>query len=330
MKLSLSGAVSRNQLTEPILDGSIEASGMKIAWTALHPSEMFWRQLRFQEFDISEMSLSSLLIDTDRGGRDWVALPIFTTREFFHTRVLVRASSGIERPEQLAGARVGVPEYQQTAALWARGALQHEFGVTPRKIRWYMERPPGRSHGGATGFEPPDGVTLTYIPGTTNIGRMLIEGALDATLLYLPNKNLVDRSDVQLGDHSIVRPLFRDQRAEGVRYYQATGMVPMNHCVVVRRCLADEQPWIPLNIYDLFVDAKARVRDKLVGLLEPYRRLGGITPEAERALSDDPNPYGIATQKEVLETVVRYSHEQGLISRLISLDEVFHRATLDL
>ena len=330
MNLKLSGALSRNLMTEPILAGRVAPGGMDVAWTALHPSEMFWRQLRFRDFDISEMSVSSLLIAIDHGDTDWVALPVFTTREFFHTRVLVRTGAGIDAPEQLIGKRVGVPEYQQTAALWARGALEHEFGVSPRQIKWFMERTPSRSHGGATGFRPPEGVDLSYIPPSTNIGQMLVEGELDATLLYLPERNLVDRSEVRFDDRSVVRPLFADQRAEGVRYYRSTGILPLNHCVVVRRELAEDQPWVVLNVYDLFQSAKAAVQSELSAMLEPYRRVGVVPAELDRSLAEDPLPYGIAAQRVVIETAVQYSYEQGLISKPIPLDAVFSPATADL
>ncbi len=193
-RLPLSIALSDNPNTRPLIDGAVKAEGIDLTATVLHPSEMFWRQLRFAEFDVSEMSMSSLLISTARGPTPWVALPVFTTREFFHTRILVRADSGIASPADLKGKRVGVPEYQQTAAIWGRGVLENEFGVHPRDMAFFMERPAGKSHGGATGFKPPAGVTVHQIPASTNIGEMLISGELDATLLYLTDRNLVDRS----------------------------------------------------------------------------------------------------------------------------------------
>src|SRR5579875_546473 len=222
-RVHLAGALSANPVTEPVLSGRVRPEGLSVAWTALHPSEMFWRQLRFAEFEVSELSLSSLLIAVDRGDTRWLALPVFTTRDFFHTRILVRTDAGIARPQDLAGKRVGVPEYQQTAALWSRGVLEHEFGVSPPQMRWYMERPPERSHGGATGFKPPEGVRLQYIPENKNIGSMLASGELDATLLYVANANLVDRSRLRLEDDSRFRLLF-DPLAEGRRYFAKTGL----------------------------------------------------------------------------------------------------------
>src|SRR5436190_17182948 len=178
-KLELSIALARNENTEAILNSRVVPDAIKLHPTALHPSEMFWRQLKFAEFDVSEMSMSSLTIATSQGRTPWVAIPVFTTREFFHLRILVRADAGIEKPADLRGKRVGVPEYQQTAAIWSRGILQHEFGVNPRDIEWFMERNPDMSHGGSTGFKPPEGVRLNYIPPTSSIGDMMARGELD-------------------------------------------------------------------------------------------------------------------------------------------------------
>src|SRR5262250_1071615 len=205
-RLELSIALSDNERTRPLIEGRVVPQGIKLVPTMVHPSEMFWRQLRFAEFDVSEMSMSSLLIATARGPTPWVALPVFTTREFFHTRILVRVDAGIATPADLKGKRVGVPEFQQTAAIWARGVLENEFGVAPRDMEFFMERVAGKSHGGATGFKPPAGVTVHQIPASTNIGEMLVDGELDATLLYLTHHNLVDRSRIDLSVDKRVRP----------------------------------------------------------------------------------------------------------------------------
>ena len=124
--LELSIALSDNERTRPIIEGRVQAEGIRLVPTVVHPSEMFWRQLKFQEFDVSEMSLSSFTIASSLGPTPWVALPVYTMRHFFHTRIMVRTDRGIEAPSDLKGKKVGVPEYQQTAALWARGVLQHE------------------------------------------------------------------------------------------------------------------------------------------------------------------------------------------------------------
>jgi 4,5-dihydroxyphthalate decarboxylase len=328
--LDLSLALSDNPNTRLLLDGRIQPQGVRLLPSAFHPSEMFWRQLRFGEFDVSEMSMSSLLISTARGPTPWVALPVFTTREFFHTRILVRADAGISAPADLRGKRVGVPEYQQTAAIWSRGVLRHEFGVEPREIEWFMERPPDRSHGGATGFKPPDGVRVSHIPPSTDIGTMLLARELDATLLYLTNPNLVDRSRIDLSTHPDIKPLFADRAAEGRRYYAKTGIYQINHTVVVRRALLERHPWLALNLYAAFAAAKATVMQQAGDALRPLFAVGLIGEETRKALARDPMAYGIKAARPVLETIAQYVHEQGLTDRRVGLEEIFAPSTINL
>ena len=328
-KLELSIALSDNENTRAVLDGRIAPDGIRLIPTALHPSEMFWRQLKFAEFDVSEMSMSSLTIATSQGPTPWVAIPIFTTREFFHLRALVRIASGIKAPADLKGKRVGVPEYQQTAAIWGRGVLQHEFGVHPREIEWHMERTPDMSHGGATAFQPPAGVTIHRIPLATNIGEMMVRGELDATLLYLTNPNLVDRSRIDLSKDDRFRPLF-ERKVEGPRYYAKTGIYQINHGMVIRRSLHERYPWAAINIYNAFARARAEVIRARDTALHRHYEPGLIGDEVRRVLATDPMGYGVKGNRKVLETITQYVHEQGLAARRVGLEELFAASTLDL
>ena len=329
-KLQLSLIMGANDRSRPVLDGAVEPGGIDLTCTVAHPSEIFWRQLHFQEFDISEMSLSSLLMAMAGGNRDWVGIPVFTSRRFFHTGIWVRADRGIEKPEDLKGKQVGVPEYQQTAALWSRGVLKHEFGVDATDIEWWMERTPERSHGGATGFRPPEGVKFHQIPAEENIGTMLMDGKLDATLLYLTDPNLVDRSRIRLEGNPQFRLLFPDQAAEGRRFFQKTGLFPINHGMVVRRSIYEQHPWVALNIFNAFRLAKERVNSRMRDLAQTHFDLGLLGGEARTALQVDAYPYGVKSNLKVLETVADYSHEQGLTPRRMQMDEVFAPSTLDL
>ncbi|HZR99575.1 MAG TPA: ABC transporter substrate-binding protein [Chloroflexota bacterium] len=329
-RLQLSLAMAMNPRAQPVLDGTVRPDGIDLAVTVAHPADIFYRQLHHAEFDVSEMSLSSLLIVTARGNSPWVGLPIFTTRRFFHTQGYVRADAGIERPQDLRGKRVGVPEYQQTAALWTRGALQHEFGVAPQDMDWYMERTEEMSHGGGTGFRPPPGVRFQYIPPDKSIASMLLAGELDAAVYYSPRRTLVDRSGLDLEGHPAVRPLFPDRVAESARYYQKTGIFPINHGMVVRRSIYERHPWVAINLYKAYQAAKERTLAETRELADPYLRVGLLPAEARAALAVDPFPYGVQANRRVLETVAEYSHEQGLTPRVVALDEVFAPSTLSL
>jgi 4,5-dihydroxyphthalate decarboxylase len=303
--LELSLALSDNARTRPLLEGRAGVEGVRLEPQMLHPSEMFWRQLHHAEFDVSEMSISSLLILAAAGRRDWTALPVFTMRRFFHTSIMVRKDAGIERPEDLVGKRVGVPEYQQTWAVWSRGVLMDEFGVRPEQMTWFMERGGDRSHGAATGFTAPPGVEVHAVPPETDIGEMLVRGEIDATLLYLNRPNLVDRGKVDLAASDAVRPLFADPEAEGRRYYAKTGIFPINHLVVVRTSLVELHPWLPLHLYAAFAEAKA------------------MAEAAGDGSFPHPAPYGTLANRPVLETIARYVHDQGLAPRQVALEEIF-------
>ena len=330
MNIPISIAMASNPRTWPILDGRVAADGIDLVTSVLHPSEMFWRQLRFADFDVSEMSFSSLMMARARGDDRWVGLPVFTTRKFFHAEILVRRDARIEKPADLKGRRVGVPEYQQTAALWTRGVLQHEFGVLAKDMTWWMERNDDKSHGHSTGFKAPPGVSITPVPLNTNLGDMLLKGELDGIVHYIANNNLVDRSRADVTADPQIRYLFEDREAESARYFKKTGIFPINHIVVVKRALYEKHPWIALNLYTGFANAMEQVRKDSLAWMAPYYEMGLVDPNVRRVVTKSPMPYGLKAARPVLETVTQYVHEQGLCERRVALEEIFAPNTLDL
>jgi len=329
MNITLSMAIASNPRTWPILDGTVKPDGIDLVPTVLFPSEMFWRQLRYAEFDISEMSLSSLMIINSKGDKRWTGLPVFTTRRFFHTEILVRGDSGIESPEDLKGKRVGVPEYQQTGALWGRGVLQNEFGVASGDMEFWMERTPDISHGAATGFTPPPGVTIHQIPSEKNIGSMMLSGELQATLMYIVDPNLVDRSKADLRNHPDIKPLFPDPRAEGVRYYEKTSIYPINHGMVVRREVAEKHPWVVLNLLKAFEKANDVANARRMVHVEYYLNAGLLPAETKQGLETSIVSHGVRLNRFTLETAAQYSFEQGLTPQPAKLEDLFAASTLD-
>ena len=329
MRLPLSIALSDNPRTWPVIEGRVAPDSIDLMPTVLHPSEMFWRQLKFSEFDVSEMSISSLMNARSQGDDRFVAIPIFTTRRFFHTTVLVRKDSGIEKPADLKGRRVGVPEYQQTAALWARGVLEDEFGVSPRDMEFWMERVPEKSHGGATGFTPPPGVIVNRIPQDKSIGSMMLSGELEATLHYLGNPNLVDRSTADLSASPDIKLLFPDPAAEGIRYYRKTGIYPINHGMVIKREIAEKHPWAITNILKAFNQANGIANRERVAHTEYYFDTGLLAREGRGAIRTPLITHGVKTNRAVLETIAEYSLRQGLTSRQVTIEELFAPSTLE-
>lgn len=329
MKIKLSLGITSNPRTWAILDGRVAADGIDLVSTPCDPSELFWRQLRFADFDVSEMSMSSLMMIRAQGDTRFVGLPVFTTRRFFHTNIMVRRDAKIETPADLKGKRVGVPEYQQTAALWIRGILQSEFGVSPRDMEFWMERVPARSHAGAVGFKPPAGVVIHQIPPDKGIGSMMLSGELQACMFYIRNLNLIDRSTEDLAHHPEIKPLFSDSAAEGVRYYRKTGIYPINHGMVIKREIVENHPWVVLNLLKAFDEANAIAERQRVEHVAYHLETGLVPPQYRDALATRLIDHGIKANRKTLEAVASFSHEQGLTPRLMKLDELFAAGSLD-
>jgi 4,5-dihydroxyphthalate decarboxylase len=273
--------------------------------------------------------MSSVMMARAQRDDRWIGLPIFTTRHFFQTWSLVRRDARIESPADLKGKRVGVPEYQQTAALWTRGILQHDFGVHPKDMEFWMERTPSHSHRGAVGFTPPPGVVIKQIPAEKNIGSMMLSGELHATLLYLPNRNLVDRSTADLSNHPDIRPLFPDPIAEGTRFYKKTGIYPINHGMVIRREIAEKHPWVVLNLLKAFNRANDIADQERVAHATYHAEAGLLLADSLATLAVPVTRHGIKANRKVLETASQYSYEQGLTPRLMKLEEIFAASTME-
>lgn len=329
MKLQLSLGITSNPRTWPIIDGRASPDSIDLAMSVVDPSELFWRQLRFGDFDVSEMSMSSLMMIRAQGDERFVGLPVFTTRRFFHTNILVRRDARINSPADLKGKRVGVPEYQQTAALWIRGIIQSEFGVSPGDMEFWMERVPARSHAGAVGFKPPPGVTIHQIPPDKSIGSMMLKGELDASMFYIRNQNLIDRSTEDLHNHPDIKPLFPDSAAEGVRYYQKTGIYPINHGMVVKREIAERNPWVIINLLKAFNQANDIANRERVEHVAYHLETGLVPAQYRAAMATPILTHGIKANRHTLETAAAYSHDQGLTPRLLKLDELFAASSSD-
>src|SRR5712671_794077 len=202
-KLALTLACGRYDRTQPLIDGRVQPDGVDLTFIPLRPGETFWRMLNHGEFDVSEMSLSSYTILRSEGDARFIAIPVFPSRVFRHSAVYVRADSGLERPEDLKGKRIGVGDYQMTAAVWVRGFLMHEYGVAPEEIAWVTGRP-------IRSIKPPDGIRIEFLPADTTLEAMLARGEIDALIsVILPD-----------GLGKTVRRLFRDARKVEVEYYQ--------------------------------------------------------------------------------------------------------------
>jgi len=334
-KLTLGFISAFNERVDPLMDGTVKAEGIELIPTYSHPAETFWRQLKFGEFEVAEMSMSSFLIAKSQGS-DMVALPVFPSRRLFQTELSYHVDSGITKPGDLAGKKLGVAEYQQTAALWIRGILEHDFGVSQYNIHWHMERSEEMSHGGATGFKPPAGISFNRIAANKSLVSTLLGNELDVAHVASPfvlQANTLDRSSRIVGknDWSKIRPLFPDRMIEAERFFKKHGFLPVNHTYIIRGDIYRKYPWIAFNLYSGFVKAKALARQKLAESMPSALFFG---PEylamTRRLVGDDPFPYGIKANQAMLDTITSYSHEQGLTPRQMKPEELFAEQTLSL
>ena len=334
-KLTLGFISAFNERVEPLMNGTVKAEGIELIPTYSHPAETFWRQLKFKEFEVAEMSMSSFLIAKSQGS-DMVALPVFPSRRLFQTELSYNTDSGISKPEDLAGKKLGVAEYQQTAALWIRGILEHDFGVSQYNIHWYMERSEEMSHGGATGFKPPAGISFNRIAPNKSLVSTLLENDLDVAHVASPfvlQANTLDRSSRIVGknDWSKIRPLFPDRMTEGERFFKKHGFLPVNHTYIIRGDVYRKYPWAAFNLYSGFVKAKAFAREKLLQTIPSALFFGAeYLSMTRRLIGDDPFPYGVKANQAMLDTITSYSHEQGLTPRQMKAEELFAEQTLSL
>ncbi len=329
-KLQISLAITSNPRTWPLIDGRVKADGIDFTKTVLGPAEMFWRQLSFAEFDVSEMSMSELMMIRNRGDDRFIGIPVFTTRRFYHTGIFVRRDAKIASPADLRGKRVGVPEYVQTSALWTRGILESEFGIAPKDMTFFMERIPARSHAGAIGFAAPPGVRINQIPLEKSIGSMMLSGELDACMSYnRRHGDLIDRSDADLDNHPDIEPLFPDSAAEAVRYYKKTGIYPINHGMVVKRTVFERNPWVAINILKAFDHANdiadAERREHVAYHLET-----GLMPsDYRKSLATRIIKHGLKANRATLEILAKYSNQQGLTQRIMTMEDLFAANALE-
>lgn len=333
--LKLSFITGPHERVMPLIDGRVRVEGVdEIITTLSDASVTFWRQLTFWEFEIAEMSLSSLLIARSKGV-DMIALPVFPTRRLMHMGLSINTDSGVASPSDLVGKRIGVGDYQQTSALWTRGILEHDFGVSQYKVQWWMERTQELSHGGATGFTPPPGIDFQYIPRDKSLASMLVNHELDAAPVgraFMRATNIVDRSTqirAAEADWSRVRPLFPDPIAEGKRFFDTWGFLPANHTVTIRGDIYRKYPWLAFNLYEALLKAKKIADEEIPEHISPSLIFGPqYLAQTRKLFGPDPFVYGVEPNRKFLQTTIDFSHEQGLTPAKEKVEDLFAPSTL--
>ncbi|MFC1991880.1 hypothetical protein ACFLVC_04085 [Chloroflexota bacterium] len=340
--LKLSFTISPYDRVMPLITGEVKPDGVTLdyAKTSGGGSTLFYDQIKFQRYDVSEMSISSYLRMRSIGW-PYRILPVFHNRNFRYADIRIRKSSGIRQghPEDLKGKRISISDYQQTRGLWTRGVLQMEFGVKPEDMVWYQERSQHFSHTGASaeaGLTIPKTVDLHY--ATKDTGTMFINGELDAITgpIRLDRGSSPDigggqvdlsginrLTQLDFSDNSDIATLFPDPDQEGIRFFKKTGVFPPNHCTVVRESILEEHPWVAVSLMEAFEESKrlAIQRHRSPGTLWVFGQR--YLKELDEIFGPDPFPYGIKANAKAFDMLQTFSVEQGLTERKQPLDELF-------
>jgi 4,5-dihydroxyphthalate decarboxylase len=315
--LPLTLACGEYDITRALVTGDVTPRGIDLTVLTYPSPERHWRMSRGREFDVCELSMAETITLHDQGTFPLVAVPAFPHRRFRHGYIFVNASAGIARPKDLEGRRVGLRTWTTTAGLWIRGILQDDHGVDLGSIDWVTqdEESVPLDLGGR--------YRLTRAPEGDAVTSMLERGDLDALIYPEPIES------VQRGDPRIAR-LFPDPKAAEIEYFGRTGFFPIMHTVVVQQGIVDAHPWVPRNIFDAFVESKDRafraMRDPRRISLAWFRE---ALDEQERVLGKDPWCYDFDSNRAALEAMIRWAHEQGMISRRFPPEELFAATTLE-
>lgn len=307
-----------------LADGRVRVEGCDINYITLPLEEILERAFFHHEFDVAEIGFSPYLIALSRGVAPYWAIPAFLSRMFRHSAVYIRGDRGIASPADLKGRRVGVPEYQMSAALWVRGLLQDEFGVSATDINWVQGglETPGRRDKFPLNL-PADFPLVSA--GDKTLSQLLAQGELDAVIsARTPSCFAAGRSPVQR--------LFPDYRAAERDYFRRTGVFPIMHAVGVRRDVAEKHPWLPASLYKAFAQAKRLADAELSELTALKIGLPWLTAEFDatrEVMGSEFWPYGVESNRRTLELMARYSYQQGLAVRPLAVEEMFVPSTLN-
>jgi 4,5-dihydroxyphthalate decarboxylase len=328
-KLGITVATWDYDRVRAIMDGRVKVEGCEVNFIKVSPEECFHRAWYHQDFDVTEIGLSGYVIGTSRGtglggSSPYVAIPVFLSRSFRCSGIYIRTDRGIERPQDLKGKKVGIPEYQITAAVWSRGFLSDEYGVKTEDLIWMqggMDNP-GRKDKWPNNL--PDGFPLHHLKHDQTINELLTKGELDAFIGPRTPRGYRDGK-------TPLRRMFEDFESVERDYYRRTKIFPIMHPVGIRRELYKKHPWIALNLYQAFSEAK---RISQADLFETAALKIGLpwvvssALSAQEVMGPDIFPYGVEASRPTLEAAIRYSMEQYMAVRPITIEEMFPPNTL--
>jgi len=323
--VKLSIAMGDYDRTRPIVDGRVKIDGVVPTCMLLSPEEMFFRAFRHQEFDVSELSISSYCLSVANGSPHYIAMPVFLSRAFRHTSIYIRTDRGIKKPQDLKGKRIGIAEYQLSANVWVRGILEDDFGVKPSDIIWIrggMDSP-GRPE--KIKLDLPADIRIEETGPNDTLNQMLADGEIDGFIGPRWPKCFNE-------GHPHIGRLFSDSISAAESHYQQTGIFPIMHVLGVRRTLAAEYPWLPGALSKGFSKAKAIAQAALNDTSAAKVTMPFVEDNLDRAkrlIGPDYWSYGIPENAKVLDAFFDLHFRQGLSPRRVTIEEAFHPATLE-
>jgi 4,5-dihydroxyphthalate decarboxylase len=314
-KVALTLAIGDYEHTRDLASGRVPVQGATLNVLILPPEEAFFRFTHFREWEVSEMSMGKYVSLRSQNDEDIIAIPVFPSRVFRHSMIYVREGGKIDRPEQLRGARIGVPEWAQTAVIYARGYLAHQVGVALDSVEWLQAGVNEAGRVEKVKLKLPSGVRLRPEPGRS-LNDMLLAGELDAVLSARPPRALGKG----------IRRLFSDYEAVEEAYFRETGVFPIMHVIVIKTDVLARHPWLAMNLYKAFDEAKRRSVERLSDITASHAPFAWLAPYADRMkalFGEDFWPYGLEKNRKTLQAFVDFAFEQGVCHRKLALEELF-------
>jgi 4,5-dihydroxyphthalate decarboxylase len=316
--VQLSMAISNYDHVGDLVNGRVRVEGIELTAMELPIEEIFFRMLSFGEWDVSEFSMAKYVSFVGTGTAPFRAIPVFPSRVFRQSAFYVATDAGIKRPQNLAGRRIGVPEWAQTAGIYARAFLQHQCGVRLADIQWVQAGVNDCGRTEKVSLSLPDGIKIEQVRDRS-LNEMLLAGDLDGIISAREPAAFLARSP------RIAR-LWPDYRPVEETYHRETGIFPIMHVVVVKNETLISHPWIAMNLFRAFEEAKNNSLRRLSSIVnsrvaipwshEAYDR-------AREALGDNFWPYGIDANRQTLNAFLRYCNEQGITEREVAVEELF-------
>lgn len=311
-RLKLTVACGDYDIVRPLKEGLVQADGIELTMlTGMGSKERHWRMARNHEFDVCEVNVGAYFMERDRSD-GLTAIPVFLHRRFRHGFIFVNRDAGIKQPKDLIGKRIGGTNFQPAANIWMRGILEENYGFPHKTATWVVERSED------VAFTPPPGLKLEMIQPGKQLDLMLAEGEIPAMLSPTLPKRFIQ------GDPRIVR-LFPDYKAIEIEYFKITGIFPIMHVTAIKREIVDKYPWVATNLTKAFEEAKAMAYRRIANPRNvPLAWVRTAWEEQEALLGPDPWAYGLgASNRKNLAAILRYTHGQGMISKPLSVDELF-------